>query len=68
LSGHSNIGAPRPKRTRFIDDCGFRSTTTPSNAGSGGSVVGWKNHYGSKSLRDTQVAALFYTLCETENW
>jgi transposase len=28
-------------------------------------VVGRKNHYGSKSLRGTQVAALFYTLCES---
>ena len=24
-----------------------------------------KNHYGSKSVRGTQVAATFYTLCET---
>ena len=30
-----------------------------------GPVVGRKNHYGSKSLRGTQVAALFYTPCET---
>jgi transposase len=30
-----------------------------------GPVVGRKNHYGSKSKRGTQVAALFYTLCET---
>jgi transposase len=29
-----------------------------------GPVVGRKNHYGSRSLRGTQVAALFYTLCE----
>lgn len=28
-------------------------------------MVGRKNHYGSKSLRGTQVAALFYTLCES---
>jgi transposase len=27
--------------------------------------VGRKNHNGSKSLRGTEVAALFYTLCET---
>jgi transposase len=27
--------------------------------------VGRKNHNGSKSLRGTQVAALFYTLCES---
>jgi transposase len=30
-----------------------------------GPVVGRKNHYGSRSLRGTQVVALFYTLCET---
>ena len=30
-----------------------------------GPVVGRKNHYGSRSLRGTEVAALFYTLCET---
>jgi hypothetical protein len=28
-------------------------------------VVGRKNQYGSRSLRRTQVDALFYTLCET---
>jgi transposase len=30
-----------------------------------GPVVDRKNHYGSRSLRGTEVAALFYTLCET---
>jgi hypothetical protein len=29
-----------------------------------GPVVGRKNQYGSRSLRGTQVAAVFYTLCE----
>jgi hypothetical protein len=28
-------------------------------------LVGRKNHYGSRSLRGTEVAAVFYTLCET---
>ena len=28
-------------------------------------VVGRKNHYGSKSKRGTEVAALFYSLIET---
>lgn len=32
-----------------------------------GPVVGRKNHYGARSLRGTQVAAHFYTLCETAN-
>ena len=30
-----------------------------------GLVVGRKNHYGSKSERGTQVAALLYTVVET---
>ncbi len=30
-----------------------------------GPVVGRKNHYGSKSKRGTEVAAIFYTLGET---
>ena len=30
-----------------------------------GVVVGRKNHYGSKSKRGTEVAAIFYTLFET---
>jgi transposase len=30
-----------------------------------GPVVGRKIHYGSRSIRSPQVAALFYTLCET---
>ena len=30
-----------------------------------GMVVGRKNHYGSRSKRGTEVAALFYTLLET---
>jgi transposase len=30
-----------------------------------GPVVGRKNHYGSKSKRSTEVAAIFYSLVET---
>ena len=30
-----------------------------------GPVVGRKNHYGSKSKRGTEVAAIFYSLVET---
>jgi transposase len=30
-----------------------------------GVVVGRKNHYGSKSKRGTEVAAIFYSLCES---
>ncbi len=30
-----------------------------------GAVIGRKNHYGSKSVRGTKVAAIFYSLVET---
>ena len=30
-----------------------------------GPIVGRKIHYGSRSLRGTEVAAVFHTLCET---
>jgi transposase len=43
----------------------FRSITTRPSVPLRGPVVGRKNHYGSRSLRGTQVAAVFYTLCET---
>jgi hypothetical protein len=43
----------------------FRLDNNAAERALRGPVVGRKNHYGSKSLRGTQVAALFYTLCET---
>ena len=51
--------------TRFLDNPCIPLDNNAGGAGSAGPVVGRKNHYGSKSLRGTQVAALFYTLCET---
>ncbi len=48
--------------------CGFSSTWLDNNHAERalrGPVVGRKNHYGSRSKRGTDVAALFYTLCET---
>ena len=53
LAGHSN-------RRGIIADAAFCRRTRLR-----GPVVGRKNHYGSRSLRGTEVAALFYTLCET---
>ena len=41
------------------------STTTPLGGPLRGVVVGRKNHYGSRSKRGTEMAALFYTLFET---
>ena len=40
-------------------------TTNAAERALRGPVVGRKNHYGSRSLRGTEVAAVFYTLCET---
>ena len=51
--------------TRFIDDPGVPLDNNAAERALRGPVVGRKNHYGSRSLRGTHVAALFYTLCET---
>ena len=51
--------------TRFLDDTGVPLDNNAAERALRGPVVGRKNHYGSRSLRGTQVAALFYTLCET---
>jgi transposase len=51
--------------TRFVDDPGVPVDNNAAERALRGPVVGRKNHYGSRSLRGTQVAALFYTLCET---
>jgi transposase len=51
--------------TRFIDDPRIPLDNNAAERALRGLVVGRKNHYGSRSLRGTQVAAVFYTLCET---
>lgn len=51
--------------TRFLDDPRVPVDNNAAERALRGPVVGRKNHYGSRSLRGTQVAALFYTLCET---
>jgi len=51
--------------TRFLDDARIPLDNNAAERALRGPVVGRKNHYGSKSLRGTQVAALFYTVCET---
>src|SRR6266540_629062 len=51
--------------TRFVDDARIPLDNNATERAIRGPVVGRKNHYGSRSLRGTQVAALFYTLCET---
>jgi transposase len=51
--------------TRFVEDPCVPLDNNAAERALRGPVVGRKNHYGSRSLRGTQVAALFYTLCET---
>jgi transposase len=51
--------------TRFLDSPCIPLDNNAAERVLRGPVVGRKNHYGSKSLRGTQVAALFYTLCES---
>jgi transposase len=51
--------------TRFVEDPRVPLDNNAAERALRGPVVGRKNHYGSRSLRGTQVAAIFYTLCET---
>jgi transposase len=51
--------------TRFLDDPRIPLDNNAAERALRGPVVGRKNHYGSRSLRGTEVAAVFYTLCET---
>ena len=50
---------------RFLDDPDIPLDNNATERALRGLVVGRKNHYGSKSLRGTQVAALFYSLLES---
>ena len=54
-----------PGLKRFVDDPRIPIDNNLVERDLRGMVVGRKNHYGSKSLRGTQVAATFYTLVET---
>ena len=51
--------------TRFLDDPHIPLDNNAAERALRGVVVGRKNHYGSRSKRGTEVAALFYTLFET---
>jgi hypothetical protein len=50
---------------RFVEDPRIPLDINAAERALRGPVVGRKNHYGSRSLRGTEVAAVFYTLCET---
>lgn len=51
--------------TRFLDDARIPLDNNATERGLRGMVVGRKNHYGSRSQRGTEVAALFYSLIES---
>jgi len=51
--------------TRFLDDPRLPLDNNPAERALRGPVVGRKNHYGSRSLRGTEVAAVFYSLLES---
>ena len=51
--------------TLFLDDPRVPLDNNAAERALRGVVVGRKNHYGSKSKRGTEVAAIFYTLFET---
>jgi transposase len=51
--------------TRFLDDPRIPLDNNATERALRGAVVGRKNHYGSRSRRGTEVAALFYSLLET---
>jgi transposase len=51
--------------TFFVDNPQVPLDNNAAERSLRGPVVGRKNHYGSKSRRGTEVAAVFYTLLET---
>jgi transposase len=51
--------------TRFLDDARVPLDNNATERAIRGPVVGRRNHFGSKSRRGTEVAAVFYTLLET---
>jgi transposase len=54
-----------PGLTRFLGDARIPLDNNATERGLRGMVVGRKNHYGSRSKRGTEVAALFYSLIES---
>lgn len=54
-----------PGLSRFIDDPRIPLDNNATERALRGVVLGRKNHYGSRSKRGTEVAALFYSLLES---
>jgi transposase len=59
-------GFLHPQRlARFLDEPRIALDNNATERALRGMVVGRKNHYGSRSKRGTEVAALFYSLIES---
>ena len=54
-----------PGLTTFLDDPNIEIHNNGTERALRGMVLGRKNHYGSRSVRGTQVAAIYYTLVES---
>jgi len=54
-----------PRLKRFVSDPKIWIDNNPTERGLRGPVVGRRNHFGSKSRRGTEVAAVLYTVVET---
>lgn len=54
-----------PELTRFVDDVAIAPDNNSTERALRGVCVGRKNHYGSRSTRGTEVAAIFYSLIES---
>jgi transposase len=54
-----------PGLTRFVEDPRVPLDNNATERAQRGIALGRKNHYGSKSRRGTEVAALFYSLIES---
>lgn len=61
----SYAGGMWPGLTRFLGDPRIPIDNNATERAMRGPVIGRKNHYGSKSRRGTEVAALFYSLLES---
>ena len=59
------MGAHRKGLQRFLDDPRVPLDNNATERALRGPVQGRKNHYGSRSRRGSEVAALYYTLVES---
>jgi hypothetical protein len=57
--------ALKPSLSAFLDDPAIPLDNNRAEQALRSVVLGRKNHLGSKSQRGTEVAALFYTLCQS---